>query len=129
MATSTWLSPASAASRPVVDPLRGTITGRRNSTFSSSGAPSPSVPRTAVSTWVIASMPTTAGNSRPHFCLGAGVARMVAKIGLSTLFARYPDLQLAGSPDVLFAAVRVAGFQDWLRGTLATPGAHFAFDS
>lgn len=37
----------------------------------------------------------------PHFCLGAGVARMVAKTGLSTLFARYPDIQLAGTPDEL----------------------------
>ncbi|ONI89750.1 cytochrome [Saccharothrix sp. ALI-22-I] len=31
----------------------------------------------------------------PHFCLGAGFARMVATIGLSTLFDRYPDLTLA----------------------------------
>ncbi|MFI5621377.1 cytochrome P450 [Streptomyces sp. NPDC051567] len=31
----------------------------------------------------------------PHYCLGAGVARLVAKIGLSTLFERFPDLSLA----------------------------------
>lgn len=31
----------------------------------------------------------------PHFCLGAGVARLVATIGLSTLFERFPDLALA----------------------------------
>ena len=31
----------------------------------------------------------------PHFCLGAGIARLVATIGLSTLFDRYPTLSLA----------------------------------
>ena len=31
----------------------------------------------------------------PHFCLGAGIARSVAEIGLSTLFARFPGLELA----------------------------------
>lgn len=31
----------------------------------------------------------------PHYCLGAGIARMVAEIGLSTLFTRFPELQLA----------------------------------
>lgn len=31
----------------------------------------------------------------PHFCLGAGVARLVATTGLSTLFSRFPDLSLA----------------------------------
>jgi cytochrome P450 len=31
----------------------------------------------------------------PHFCLGAGVARLVATTGLSTLFQRFPDLSLA----------------------------------
>lgn len=31
----------------------------------------------------------------PHFCLGAGVARLVATIGLSTLFERFPDISLA----------------------------------
>lgn len=31
----------------------------------------------------------------PHYCLGAGVARLVATIGLSSLFARFPDLELA----------------------------------
>ncbi|MER7764841.1 cytochrome P450 [Streptomyces sp. NPDC097619] len=31
----------------------------------------------------------------PHYCLGAGVARLVATIGLSTLFARFPELDLA----------------------------------
>ncbi|WP_019811733.1 cytochrome P450 family protein [Saccharomonospora halophila] len=31
----------------------------------------------------------------PHYCLGAGVARLVATIGLSTLFDRFPDMTLA----------------------------------
>lgn len=31
----------------------------------------------------------------PHYCLGAGVARMVATVGLSKLFERFPDLRLA----------------------------------
>ena len=31
----------------------------------------------------------------PHFCLGAGIARLVGSIGLSTLFERFPDLELA----------------------------------
>ncbi|MEO6504167.1 MAG: cytochrome P450 [Jatrophihabitantaceae bacterium] len=31
----------------------------------------------------------------PHFCLGMGIARMVATIGLSSLFQRFPDLSLA----------------------------------
>jgi cytochrome P450 len=31
----------------------------------------------------------------PHFCLGAGVARLVATTGLSSLFSRFPDLSLA----------------------------------
>lgn len=34
----------------------------------------------------------------PHFCLGAGIAVMVATIGLSGLFARFPDLELAVEP-------------------------------
>ncbi|GII65130.1 cytochrome P450 [Sphaerisporangium krabiense] len=37
----------------------------------------------------------------PHFCLGAGIARMVAEIGLSTLFERYPELSLAVTPGEL----------------------------
>jgi cytochrome P450 len=37
----------------------------------------------------------------PHFCLGAGVARMVATIGLSTLFQRFPNLSLAVPEDEL----------------------------
>ncbi|MER6949849.1 cytochrome P450 [Nonomuraea sp. NPDC000554] len=31
----------------------------------------------------------------PHFCLGAGIAVMVATVGLSSLFDRFPDLSLA----------------------------------
>jgi len=31
----------------------------------------------------------------PHYCLGAGIARLVATIGLSSLFERFPDLELA----------------------------------
>lgn len=34
----------------------------------------------------------------PHYCLGAGVARAVATIGLSTLFGRFPELSLAVPP-------------------------------
>ncbi|MFB9600161.1 cytochrome P450 [Saccharothrix longispora] len=31
----------------------------------------------------------------PHYCLGAGIARMLAKAALSSLFERFPDLTLA----------------------------------
>lgn len=31
----------------------------------------------------------------PHYCVGAGIARMVATVGLSTLFERFPQLTLA----------------------------------
>lgn len=37
----------------------------------------------------------------PHYCLGAGIARMVATIGLSTLFERFPQLTLATPKDQL----------------------------
>jgi cytochrome P450 len=37
----------------------------------------------------------------PHFCLGAGIARMVATVGLGTLFERFPNLSLAVSTDEL----------------------------
>lgn len=37
----------------------------------------------------------------PHYCLGAGIARSVAAIGLSTLFERYPKLSLAVSTEEL----------------------------
>jgi cytochrome P450 len=37
----------------------------------------------------------------PHFCLGAGIARGVAAIGLSTLFERFPKLDLAVPPGEL----------------------------
>ncbi|GFH39260.1 cytochrome P450 family protein [Streptomyces pacificus] len=37
----------------------------------------------------------------PHYCLGAGVARLVATVGLSTLFERFPDLSLAVPADEL----------------------------
>ncbi|MFC6084700.1 cytochrome P450 family protein [Sphaerisporangium aureirubrum] len=37
----------------------------------------------------------------PHYCLGVGIARTVAAIGLSTLFERFPDLTLAVSEDDL----------------------------
>ena len=33
-----------------------------------------------------------------HFCLGAALARMEGEVGLRTLFERYPDLTLAGTP-------------------------------
>ncbi|MFC4057186.1 cytochrome P450 [Planomonospora corallina] len=31
----------------------------------------------------------------PHYCLGAGIARLIGEIGLSALFERFPDLSLA----------------------------------
>lgn len=37
----------------------------------------------------------------PHYCLGAGIARMVAKVGLSALFDRFPALTLAVSAEEL----------------------------
>ena len=37
----------------------------------------------------------------PHYCLGAGIARLVANIGLSTLFERFPNLSLAVDRDEL----------------------------
>jgi hypothetical protein len=33
-----------------------------------------------------------------HYCLGAALARLEGEIGLRTLFERYPDLALAGTP-------------------------------
>jgi len=36
-----------------------------------------------------------------HYCLGAPLARMETRIALQTLFARYPNLRLAVSPDEL----------------------------
>ncbi|HYH29514.1 MAG TPA: cytochrome P450 [Pseudonocardia sp.] len=37
-------------------------------------------------------------SSGPHFCLGAGLARMEGEVGLRALFERFPDLALAGPP-------------------------------
>lgn len=37
----------------------------------------------------------------PHYCLGAGIARMVARTGLSALFERFPDIALAVDPGEL----------------------------
>jgi len=37
----------------------------------------------------------------PHYCLGAGVARLVATVGLTALFDRFPDLSLAVEPTAL----------------------------
>lgn len=36
-----------------------------------------------------------------HFCLGSGIARAVATIGLATLFERFPNLSLAVKPEEL----------------------------
>jgi len=36
-----------------------------------------------------------------HFCLGAPLARLEGRVAFSRLFARFPDLALAASPDVL----------------------------
>nr|WP_042180177.1 cytochrome P450 [Kibdelosporangium sp. MJ126-NF4]CEL14237.1 putative cytochrome P450 hydroxylase [Kibdelosporangium sp. MJ126-NF4]CTQ88605.1 putative cytochrome P450 hydroxylase [Kibdelosporangium sp. MJ126-NF4] len=37
----------------------------------------------------------------PHYCLGAGIARLVAGIGLPALFERFPDMALAVAPQEL----------------------------
>lgn len=37
----------------------------------------------------------------PHYCLGAGIARMVATVGLSSLFDRFPQMSLAVAPEQL----------------------------
>lgn len=37
----------------------------------------------------------------PHFCLGAPLARLEARIALESLFARFPRLRLAVGPDAL----------------------------
>ncbi|WNV84550.1 cytochrome P450 [Umezawaea sp. Da 62-37] len=37
----------------------------------------------------------------PHYCLGSGIARLVASIGLPALFERFPDLSLAVDEDGL----------------------------
>jgi cytochrome P450 len=37
-------------------------------------------------------------SSGPHFCLGAGLARMEGEVGLRALFDRFPDLALDGAP-------------------------------
>lgn len=37
----------------------------------------------------------------PYYCLGAGIARMVATVGLSSLFRRFPGMTLAVPPDEL----------------------------
>jgi cytochrome P450 len=34
-----------------------------------------------------------------HYCLGASLARMEARIGLETLYSRFPDLRVAGTPE------------------------------
>ncbi|GAB3145839.1 cytochrome P450 [Amycolatopsis stemonae] len=46
---------------------------------------------------VIRSGPAQLGFSHgPHFCLGASIARVETEVALSALFARFPDLALAG---------------------------------
>ncbi len=37
-------------------------------------------------------------SSGPHYCIGAGLARLEGEIGLRALFDRFPDLTLAGTP-------------------------------
>lgn len=37
----------------------------------------------------------------PHYCMGAGIARLVATIGLSGLFGRFPEMSLAVAVDEL----------------------------
>jgi len=38
-------------------------------------------------------------SSGRHFCLGAALARLEGEVGLQRLFARFPDLRLAGTPE------------------------------
>ncbi|SDQ30777.1 cytochrome P450 family protein [Thermostaphylospora chromogena] len=37
----------------------------------------------------------------PHYCLGAGVARLIGQVSLSMLFDRFPDMALAVAPEEL----------------------------
>ncbi|WP_329427647.1 cytochrome P450 [Streptosporangium sp. NBC_01495] len=37
----------------------------------------------------------------PHFCLGAGVARLIGQVSLSMLFDRFPEMTLTVEPDEL----------------------------
>ena len=37
-------------------------------------------------------------SSGPHYCIGAGLARLEGEVGLRALFDRFPDLTLAGTP-------------------------------
>ncbi len=43
----------------------------------------------------------------PHYCLGASLARMEARVGLQALVERLPGLRLAGEPE------RVPAFFLW----------------
>ncbi|MEU7598732.1 cytochrome P450 [Streptomyces sp. NPDC039022] len=43
-----------------------------------------------------------------HYCLGARLARLEARIALKALFTRYPDLEAAGTPERL-ASISVQG--------------------
>ncbi len=43
------------------------------------------------------------GAGGPHFCLGAHLARREIKVMFQELFARLPDIEVTGEPDMLFS--------------------------
>ncbi len=44
------------------------------------------------------------GGPGPHFCLGANLARLEARVMLRALLARFPDVRAVGEPDLLLSS-------------------------